>query len=77
MTPRSVGSKKSSASLKKFGEKVGELRRIKNWSQAQFAEKMKTYSSHVNAIEHGRQNVTFETIEEIAQALGVSIKELF
>ncbi len=77
MAPRATTKQSSSAVLKKFGDRVRELRTSKHWSQSQLSEKTKSYPSHVNAIEHGRQNVTLQTVEELAQALGVSLRDLF
>lgn len=61
---------------KKFGEKVRELRKEKGLSQEQFAEKINRDPRTVIAIESGKRNPTLNTINKIAKALGVNIKEL-
>ena len=62
---------------KKFGERVKELRKDKGLSQEQLAEKIKRDPRSVVAIEGGKRNPTLNTIDKLAKALGVEIKELF
>ncbi|MCI0348533.1 MAG: helix-turn-helix transcriptional regulator [Acidobacteriales bacterium] len=51
---------------------VRRLRRNRNLSQEQFAELAKLHRTYVGAIERGERNITLNTLEQIANALGVS-----
>ena len=59
-----------------FGEKVRKLRKEKDISQEELAEKIKRDPRTVVAIETGKRNPTLNTIYKIAQALNVSLSEL-
>ena len=58
--------------LKKvFGKKVREVRKAKGLSQAELANLLDMGVSSISNIENCKRNVTFETVEKIANALGV------
>lgn len=61
----------------KFGERVRELRKDKELSQEQLAEKIKRDPRTVVSIEGGKRNPTLNTISKIAKALEIDIKDLF
>lgn len=63
--------------LIKFGKKVRELRKKKNLSQEQLAFKANLHRTYVGMIERTEKNITLNNIEKIANALGITIKELF
>lgn len=46
------------------------------WSQEVMAERCGLHRTYVGAIERGERNVTLETLNELARALGVSAAEL-
>jgi transcriptional regulator with XRE-family HTH domain len=46
------------------------------WSQEATAEKCGLHRTYVGAIERGERNVTLNTLQELAFALGVSAAEL-
>ena len=48
-----------------------KLRKQKNISQAQLAKKLKTKQSNIARIESGKQNLTLQTLDSIANILGV------
>jgi transcriptional regulator with XRE-family HTH domain len=52
------------------------LRRARGWSQEMMAEKCGLHRTYVGAIERGERNVTLETLNDLAVALGVSPAEL-
>ncbi len=52
------------------------LRHARGWSQEKMAEKCGLHRTYVGAIERGERNVTLETLNELATALGVSAAEL-
>ena len=62
---------------KKFGQNVKELRRAANISQEELALRLNADQAYVSRIESGQMNVTLETIEEIAKALGSEVSALF
>ncbi|MDX9924435.1 MAG: helix-turn-helix transcriptional regulator [Ignavibacteriaceae bacterium] len=63
--------------LIKFGKKVRELRKKKNLSQEQLAFKANLHRTYIGMIERAEKNITLNNIEKIANALGITIKELF
>jgi transcriptional regulator with XRE-family HTH domain len=70
--------KKHSPILKQFGKRVRELRLQKGLnSQMAFANKTHLDRTYIGGIERGERNVALENIEKIANALNVSLEELF
>lgn len=59
-----------------FGNKVKELRIASGLSQAEIADKSGIERGQISKIEKGKINVTLETIDKLAFALGVEIKDL-
>ena len=55
---------------------ITRAREAKKMSQRELAEALKTKQQTVSRIERGAQNVTIETLDKIARALGVSIEDL-
>jgi transcriptional regulator with XRE-family HTH domain len=62
--------------LKKFGDRVRELRKQLNLSQENLAEKAGLHRTYIGMIERAEKNITLINIEKIANALNVNIKEL-
>lgn len=62
---------------KRFGNRIKYLRKLKGLTQEQLAEKANLSTIHVNAVEGGRKSTSFESILNIAEALGMHPKELF
>lgn len=60
-----------------FGERVRELRKEKEISQEELADRAGVHRTYVGMIERGEKNITIVNIQKIAKALGVGIKELF
>lgn len=56
---------------------VNELRRKKKISQARLASKIGMKQSAIGRIEIGEQNLTIETLQKIASALGKELKVNF
>lgn len=63
--------------LKRFGERVRFLRKVKNISQEELAHKADLHRTYIGMIERAEKNITLLNIEKIANALEVSIKDLF
>ena len=63
--------------LKRFGQRVRELRTAKGWSQEGFAHEVGLDRTYVGGIERGERNVALRNVEKLAKTLGVSLSELF
>lgn len=63
--------------LKRFGQRVRELRLKAGLSQEAFADKCGLDRTYVGGIERGERNLSLKNIYRIADALDVSPKELF
>jgi transcriptional regulator with XRE-family HTH domain len=53
------------------------LRSARGWTQEEAAEKANLNPRHYQKIEDGLVNVTLKTIEQLCQAFGVNVPELF
>ena len=60
-----------------FGKRVKNLRRLKNLTQAQLAEKLNLSVNYVSQIETGIAPPSFKTLLLLAQGLDVELKDLF
>lgn len=63
--------------LIKFGEKVREIRKEKGLSQEELSFKADLHRTYIGMIERAEKNITLVNIEKIANALEVSINDLF
>lgn len=62
---------------KRFGDRVRELRREKQLSQEELAFKAGVHRTYLGGIERGERNPSLRNISAIADALGISLSELF
>ena len=62
--------------LKKFGDKVRDLRKQRNLSQEDLAYKAGLHRTYIGMIERAEKNITLLNIEKIANSLEVDITEL-
>lgn len=60
-----------------FGHRVRALRTERGWSQAKLAEAIGTSEEWVRRIERGAKSPSFDTIEALSTAFGVSVSTLF
>lgn len=60
-----------------LGKRIRSLRRIKDLSQEELAEKANMSGKYVGEIERGQANITIDILEKISTALNVEISELF
>lgn len=58
-----------SNSNEKIGQLIAQIRQERGLTQAEFAKKLKTSQSAVNRMEHGRQNLSIETLARISDVL--------
>lgn len=63
--------------LKQFGDRVRELRKAQGLSQEDLAEKASLHFTYVGGVERGERNLSLKSIERIASALKIDIRELF
>ncbi len=61
---------------KKFGKRVREMREKKDLSQEMLASKAGVHRTYVGMIERGEKNVTLNSAEKFARALGVKVRDL-
>jgi len=67
----------SNSILQRFGKRIRSLREKRSLSQEAFAHECGLDRTYISGIERGRRNVSLKNIELIADALGLSISELF
>jgi transcriptional regulator with XRE-family HTH domain len=60
-----------------FGKCVRELRLATGLSQVEFGEKCGFYQTYLSRLENGKANPSLNALEVIANALGMSIFDLF
>lgn len=62
--------------MKRFGERVRELRKEQGYSQENFAYACELDRTYMGGIERGERNLALRNIERIADTLGISVAEL-
>lgn len=62
--------------LKKFGDRVRQLRKAKGISQEKLAELADMHRNYIGGIERGERNLALINIVRLARALGVSPSQL-
>lgn len=60
-----------------LGKRVKELRKIKGFSQEQFAEKIGIATNTLSSIERGNAFMTAQTLEKIIEILEIIPEDLF
>src|ERR1700744_4539293 len=60
----------------KIGQLIAQVRQEKDLTQAEFARRLNTSQSAVNRIEHGRQNLSLETLGRISDVLNKQLISL-
>ena len=61
-----------------IGKRIKELRIItKEYSQEQLAEQIGWDRTYISRVESGKQNITIENLNQICNALGVTLSEFF
>lgn len=61
----------------KFGLRLQKIRKSKGLTQEKLAEKIGVDTPHISNIERGKYFVTAETLENIATALEIDVRDLF
>lgn len=75
LTTRGVSMENSV--LKKIGQRIRDIRKNKNLSQEQLAEKAGFHFSYIGGVERAEKNITLANLLKIADALEVPIIDLF
>ena len=57
----------------RIGQRIAQLRKQTGLTQEQLSEKAGLQRTHVSRIEAGKYAVTLETIQSIAEALGMTV----
>ena len=65
------------AVLRKFGQRVRELRLQRKLSQEALADEARLDRSYIGGVERGQRNVSLGNIDKIARALGIPLAYLF
>lgn len=62
--------------LIKIGKRIREIRKAKGYSQEDFAAQAQLGRTYMGRIERGEQNMSIQTLIQIALVLKVEVKEL-
>ncbi len=63
--------------LTRFGSAVRNEREKQDLSQEELAERAGMHRTYVGMVERAEKNITLRNISKIANALGLSLKDLF
>lgn len=63
--------------LKDFGEQLARVRKKRNLTQEQLADLVDVHRTYIGFIEQGKRNPSIGNIHKMANALKVSLKDLF
>ncbi|MHB8303735.1 MAG: helix-turn-helix domain-containing protein [Acidobacteriaceae bacterium] len=72
-----MGKRQNELIQQHFGERVRELRKEKGLSQEALALACDLDRTYIGGVERGERNISLLNIQKIADALGVSARELF
>lgn len=62
---------------KKFGGRLRHLRRSRDQTQEQLAERIGRSVNFISLLEKGNTSPSFDTLEKLAQALDIEVMEFF
>ncbi|HEY50430.1 MAG TPA: helix-turn-helix transcriptional regulator [Dehalococcoidia bacterium] len=62
---------------RKLGKRIKDLRLKRQLSQEKLAFESKMHRTYIGSIERGERNPSLKNIEAIANALGVTLSDLF
>lgn len=71
------GLKETSELRVKFGDRVRLLRSDRGLTQEQLAERASISVDFLSLIERGKNSPSFDNLDDLADALGVSVAQLF
>ncbi|MBN2291988.1 MAG: helix-turn-helix transcriptional regulator [Pirellulales bacterium] len=67
---------KHSEVASRFGDKLRKLRKKKEVSQEELADRAGLHRTYVSSVERGERNVSLETIDKLARALNLSLRDI-
>ncbi len=73
---KSDGSNEEAETLN-LGERVRALRKARNWTLEQAAQKAGLARSTLSKIENGQMSPTFDAVKKLAEGLNISVPQLF
>jgi len=62
---------------RRFGGLVRRLRQERGYSQEEFSFRVGLHQTYISSVERGERNVTIQTADRIAKALGTKLSDLF
>lgn len=62
--------------LRQFGDRVKKLRKQKNWTQEELAERAGLHRTYIGSIERYERNISLVNIQRIAKAFDVEVNAL-
>ena len=62
---------------KVIGERIRNFRKEKGLSQEELADIANLHATYIGQLERGEKNATLESIEKVANALEISLEDLF
>ena len=71
------GLKETTQLREKFGDRIRSLRAARSFTQEQLAERAGISVDFLSLIERGKNSPSFENLEELADALEVSVAQMF
>ena len=63
--------------LIKLGSKISDYRKAKDFSQEELGFLIKSARNYIGCIERGEKSPSIKTLQKIAKALDIQIKDLF
>lgn len=60
-----------------IAKRIRRFRKQKELTQEQLAEKVHVSTTHIGLVETGKRRASLKTLQRIASALGVKLKDLF
>lgn len=68
---------KEKTNLKILGKRIRELRKSKNLTQFELAEKIGLSTNFIGMVERGERNTTVDKIFKLAEAFNITMEEFF
>lgn len=63
--------------LVSFGERIRELRKAKDWSQEDLADKSGFHRTYIGMVERGERNPSLKNIYTFAKVFDIDLSKLF
>lgn len=62
--------------LKQIAENIKILRKSKNWSQTELAEKIGVHLTHISRIENGKYNPSVDDLVKLSEVFEISVDDI-